>query len=125
MPNLLIVTDQEHAITQFIRDVFPGLQHFLCWNHILQDCKRCLHQRGAQSQLEVQFYVDSIRQLLSSDNENAYKDSLIQCTTKWRKPFTDHYMATVHVAIDQLGTWRLRLLGLDSITANPAEAFNS
>ena len=43
MPNLIIITDQERAIMQAIHDVCPSLQHFLCWNHVLQDCKRWLH----------------------------------------------------------------------------------
>jgi len=35
LPNMIIVTDQECAITQALHDIFPSLQHFLCWNHIL------------------------------------------------------------------------------------------
>jgi len=34
--NLIIVTDQELAITKAIRTCFPDVPMFLCWNHVLQ-----------------------------------------------------------------------------------------
>lgn len=83
MPNLLIVTDQKRAITKAIHDVCLALRHCLCWNHILQDCKRWVHQHGASSQLELGYYMDSIQSLLSSTSEDAYKDELLIQMIKW------------------------------------------
>jgi len=55
-PKLIIVTDREQAITQSLKDTVPELKHFLCWNHVLQDCKRWLQQHGAATQTEVSYY---------------------------------------------------------------------
>ena len=125
LPNMIIVTDQERAITQAIHDIFPSLQHFLCWNHVLQDCKRWLHQHGASSQVEVTYYLDSVRSLLSSNSENAYKDALLVAMTKWSKAFSQYFMDSIHAVTERLGAWHLRPLGVDQVTGNQSEAFNT
>ena len=110
---------------QAIHEICPGLQHFLCWNHVLQDCRRWLHQRGAASQLEVAYYLDSVRALLASTSETAYKDALLAEMTKWSQAFSQYFMDSVHPVIDRLGAWRLRPLGLEQVTGNQSEAFNT
>jgi len=125
LPNMIIVTDHERAITQTLHDVLPSLQHFLCWNHVLQDCKRWLHQHGASPQLEISYYLDSIRSMLSSTSDSSYKDALLVAVTKWSQVFSQHFMDSVHPVTDRLGAWQLRPLGVDQVTGNQSETFNT
>jgi len=100
--NVIIVTDQERAITTAIHDICPELKHVLCWNHVLQDCKRWLQQHGASSQAEVAYYVDSVSQ-----------------------PFAQFFRSSIHPVMNQLGAWVLRPLGLEKVTSNQSEFFNT
>ena len=123
-PKLIIVTDREQAITQSLKDTVPELKHFLCWNHVLQDCKRWLQQHGAATQTEVSYYMDTVRTLLSQPTDGHYKDALPVAMTKWSQSFSQFFVDTIHPVVAQLGRWKLRAYGLNDITGNQSESFN-
>jgi len=50
---------------------------------------------------------------------------LLRYTAKWSQPFTDYFINTVHSRIDKLGAWKLRAHGLESLTTNQSEGFNT
>ena len=85
--NIVIVTDNEPAIRNAIRTHFPDASLFLCWNHVLQDCKRWLRSHGVSTSVEMAYYTDSVRQLLQSASLDEYKNRLIEATTMWSQPF--------------------------------------
>ena len=123
--QVLIVTDQEKSIIEAIHRSFPEMPHFLCWNHILQDCKRWLRSHGLHSADEMNYYIDTVRSLLQSNTEAEYKDALLSLTAKWSQPFTDYFIKNIHSVIGKLGSWVLQQHGLAEITGNQSEAYNS
>jgi len=70
--NAVLITDNEAAITGSVNDNFPNLPAFLCWNHVLQDCKRWLRQHGVTTTDEMTYYVDKIRELLQAASAQEY-----------------------------------------------------
>ena len=56
--RVVIITDNEEAISNAIHENFQSLKHFLCWNHIPQDCKRWLRAHGISTSAEMSFYTD-------------------------------------------------------------------
>lgn len=123
--NVYIVTDGETAITTSIKNNFPGLRSFLCWNHIVQDCKRWLRNHGVSNSQEMLFYTDSLRTLLLSSDLAAYGQELLQRTTTWSQPFTKYFLDTFHPVIDKIGSWEQRRYGGELLTSNQSESFNS
>ena len=51
--NIIIVTDQEAAITQSIAITLRSLPRFLCWNHVQQDCRCWLNNHGVTNSTEM------------------------------------------------------------------------
>ena len=109
--QVLIVTDQEKSITEAIHRSFPEMPYFLCWNHILQDCKRWLRSHGLHSADEMNYYIDTVRSLLQSNTEAEYKDALLSLTAKWSQPFTIYFIKNIHSVIGKLGSWVLQQHG--------------
>jgi len=122
--NAIIVTDGEASIRTALHTHMPHIRAFLCWNHLLQDCKRWLRDHGAHTKSEIGYYVDTVRGLLQSSNEQEYKDSLIELTTIWSQPFAEHFVKSIHPSIGHIGSWELRPYCLESVTTNQSETFN-
>ena len=43
---------------------------------------------------------------------------------KWSQAFSQFFISTIHDAVAQLGSWKLRSYGLTEITGNQSESFN-
>ncbi|XP_065642124.1 uncharacterized protein LOC124806987 [Hydra vulgaris] len=125
LKNVFIVTDQERAITEAIKESFPSVSHFLCWNHVLQDSKRWLQLHGVKTKDELAYYTECIQSLLRSDSESSYKDKLITMLSAWSQPFSEYYIKTIHSVVDKLGSWRIKQFNFHEITTNQSEAFNT
>ena len=122
--NVLIVTDQEKAITEAVSINFPNLPRFLCWNHILQDCKRWLRSHGVTKSEEMTFYLNSVRTLLESPSLDDYKTLFIEFSAKFSHPFCEYFVATINPVIKHLSAWELHCFGLHQSTTNQSESFN-
>ena len=123
--QVIIVTDQEKSIIDAIQRSFPNLQHFLCWNHVIQDCKRWLKSHGVQSADEMRYYTDNVRSLLESKTEDEYKEKFISLIPRWSLPFTEYFSKIFHPLMNKLGSWVLAEFGLSQISANQSESFNA
>ena len=122
--DVIIIMDQEAAITQSIAMMKPSLPRFLCWNHVQQDCRCWLHNYGVTNSTEMAYYLDCFRQLLGCESEAAYKDLLIHFLSKWSKPFSKYFTTHIHKVIEHLGASNLRRFGVESVTTNASESFN-
>ena len=74
---------------------------------------------------EMTYYVDSIKTLLQSESDNAYKEKLTELKTIWSNSFTAYFKQSVDKVIDKYGSWKLRPFGLQSCTTNQSESFNN
>ena len=122
--RVVIITDNEEAISNAIHENFPSLKHFLCWNHILQDCKRWLRAHGISTSAEMSFYTDCVRSLFEATSLQSYKDMLIEFTTKWSQPFVEYFVDHCLKRIDRIGAWELETYEMESATTNQSESFN-
>jgi len=123
--NVNITTDGELAITSAIRDAFPSLPHFFCWNHVLQDAKRWLSSHGSKSADETRFNLDCMRDLFKCESHAAYTAKLIPLLSKWSQPFSAYFTDNIHKVITSIGSWCLRNHGFSEITTNQSESFNA
>jgi hypothetical protein len=122
--QVIIVTDQEKSIIA-IQGSFPNLQRFMCWNHVLQDCKRWLRSHGVQSSDEMAYYIDTVKSPLQATSEEEYKDNFISLISRWSLHFTEYFSKNVHPSMNKLGSWVLADYGLSEISANQSESFNA
>ena len=45
--------------------------------------------------------------------------------TTWSQLFSEYFTSHIHLAVDRIGSWKLRPFGLESATTNQAESFNA
>ena len=84
--RLVIVSDEETAIVNAIRNNLPGVPRFRCWLHALGNIKEKLRKLGISERSEVKEYKIDFINLLNSDSEAEYKAALTQLyITKWNK----------------------------------------
>ncbi|XP_059174682.1 probable ATP-dependent RNA helicase DDX52 [Physella acuta] len=123
--QVVIVTDQDSCISEAISSSVPHLPQFLCWSHVIQDCKHWLCLNGLNSSDEITHYIDTLQSLLESTSEAAYKDALLTLMPKWNSPFLDYFVKNIHNVIHKLGSWVLKEHGLIEISGNQCEALHS
>ena len=123
--NVVIITDQEESITQSIQKHFPDIPHFLCTNHIMQDCKHWLRSHGATTALETTYYIDCIQTMLLCETEIEYKDMVIANLQTWSQPFTQYFMSHINAKSHKVCTWATKKHGVNNLTTNQSESFNS
>jgi len=76
--NVYLVTDAEHAVVNSIRDFFPSLGIFFCWNRILNNARLELETIGITAEDELAQYEADIRQLFEKESEVAYQQELAE-----------------------------------------------
>jgi hypothetical protein len=124
--NSPIVTDQEKAITNAIDAEVPHIAHVYCWNHVLQDIRRWLKDRGASIE-DIGIYTEHVRQLLHQSSQEAYTTLLAKYQLVWDQSFAEYYSSNIHkVVAGHLGRWKLEKLHIyypySGITTNKFEA---
>ena len=112
----------ERTITQPYTASFSSLPHFLCWNHVLHDCKRwCLHLTRGQLLLGQHSHCYPAARICLQ----FYKAALLVAIIKWIQAFSQYFMYSTHPITKHLGAWQLCLLGVDQHTGNQLETFNN
>lgn len=102
------------------------MAHVYCWNHVLQDIRRWLKDRGASIE-DIGIYTEHVRQLLHQSSQEAYTTLLAKYQLVWDQSFAEYYSSNIHkVVAGHLGRWKLEKLHIyypySGITTNKFEA---
>lgn len=128
-PEVIVVTDREHAIVKAIESVVPEIKHVLCWNHMLKDVEVWVtNHEGCVSDRKV--YVNNIHSLLDSNSEQEFHNSYETLRQKWSKPFLQYFESKLKSNIlEKRGRWILSDLGIyttgSGVTTNVSESMNT
>lgn len=84
--NVIIITDEEDAVLQALKNHFPDLQRFRCWHRALQDIKEFLKGISITERQVVEEYKSDFVTLLNQETHTEYKSILAQMyLKKWEK----------------------------------------
>ena len=84
--RLVIVSDEETAIVNAIRNNLPEVPRFRCWIHALGNIKEKLRTLGISQRPEMKEYKNDFIDLLNQDSEAQYRAKLIELyISKWNK----------------------------------------
>ena len=122
-----IVTDEEQAYVNTIRNHLPTAPHLRCWNHLFRDAMRWLRSHGAPAQ-DVSVYLSDVRALFHLPTKEGYTLKLTQMAKKWSAPFFDYYRTNIHPDIESIARWAIEPYGVydpySGVTNNQAEGMN-
>ncbi len=85
--NVYIVSDEESAIVEAMRQNLPTTDIYRCWNHVMQNAKFNLKKFGITSKSEISVYLDDIRELLAQTDHKKYTDLLLKRIASWNQVF--------------------------------------
>jgi transposase-like protein len=85
--NVYIVSDEESAIVEAMRQNLPTTDIYRCWNHVMQNAKFNLNKFGIKSKSEISVYLDDIWELLAQTDHKKYTDLLLKRIASWNQVF--------------------------------------
>ena len=138
----LTVTDGEEGIRSSIRDNFPDMPLFLCWNHKIANVETFLRNTLCVTDVRViSFYIKAVRDLLFQPTRSQYEtlynrflDGYVgpgEKVEQWNKKFSDYYAANIHSIIDTLACFAVKdKIGslwneFSGVTTNHSEGLNN
>ncbi len=104
----VIVTDEELAITNAIRNNLPRIPAFLCWRHLMQAIDRWItaHQGKA---IDKKIYKNDVMKLLKMSKREEFDAKLEQIRAEklWDESFQTYFDNFVLSRIEHVGRWAL------------------
>lgn len=144
--RIIIISDEDVAITSAIEKNCPGIMRLRCWQHALQSIKSKLQSLNITEKQEVQQYESDFIRLLNQDSAGKYKSLLAQLyLKKWKKvsklnaslrwignilkltisqEFSDYFDMAIDPDMNRMAAWALRPFGLSLQTAHQPESFS-
>ena len=127
--TIRIITDRELAISNAIIKNCPTWNHFVCWNHLLQDVKYWLRNHGGKKQDEI-VYCSHIKDLLESSSVAIFEEKYATFSELWSASFLQYFNANLKDCIKtKAGRWILEQYNLynkgSGVTTNVSESFNA
>ncbi|XP_057373142.1 uncharacterized protein LOC130694019 [Daphnia carinata] len=123
--RIIIISDEDVAITSAIEKNCPGVTRLRCWQHALQSIKSNLQSLNITEKQEVQQYESDFIRLLNQDSAGKYKSLLAQFyLKKWKQEFSDYFDVAIDPDMNRMGAWALRPFGLSLQTAHQPESFS-
>jgi hypothetical protein len=86
--NIFLVSDEEKAIVNALKDLLPDVPAFRCWNHIFTNAKLKLQKLKLTEQKIQSWYVDALEYLFGQETELEYYKALNKFTSNsslWHK----------------------------------------
>lgn len=122
--NVYMVTDNEKAIVNAIKEVLPDMPLFRCENHTINDTKVKLADIGIKKKEEQRRYKNSIRRLFSQNSEEDYNRELKVEQQSWDPRFTQYFLKCIDPDINKIGKWKCMEFREERITTNQSESMN-
>ena len=110
-----------NAITQETKLKIVG-----CWRHLRKDIEAWVGKHGGAA-TDKNVYVDNVYDLLRSENEANYLDSLAEKKKIWSKAFVEYYDQHISKWIRYYASWCIPdsvQLTSSGVTTNMSEGFN-
>ena len=70
--KIFFVTDDETAIVNALKEHFPNVDAYRCWNHVISDCRRKLALINIGKRKQQQKYIDDIYTLIRASSKEEY-----------------------------------------------------
>jgi hypothetical protein len=86
--NIFLISDEEKAIVNALKDLLPDVPAFRCWNHIFTNAKLKLQKLKMTEQKIQSWYVDALEYLFGQETELEYYKALNKFTSNsslWHK----------------------------------------
>lgn len=144
--RMIIISDEEVAITSAIEKNCPGVTRLRCWQHTLQSIKTKLQSFDVTDKQELQQYESDFIRLLNQDSAGKYKSLLAQLyLKKWKQvrrfnalsfwiaqnnlhyvsqDFSDYFDIEIDPDMNRMAAWALRPYGIPLQTAHQPESFS-
>ncbi|KZS07391.1 Uncharacterized protein APZ42_028924 [Daphnia magna] len=124
--KIVIVTDDEKAITNAVSKTWPDIPLFRCWIHAWQNMKLQLRKFNIRDKVGVSNYKTDFISLLLQKTEKSYKSVLARFyLKKWDKNFFTYYDKNIDTDINKMGSWILLKFGIKRLTNNQSESLNA
>ena len=83
--KIFFVTDDETAIVNALKEHFPNVDAYRCWNHVISDCRRKLALINIGKRKQQQKYIDDIYTLIRASSKEEYLKLLLRMSVTWDK----------------------------------------
>lgn len=83
--KIFFVTDDETAIVNALKEHFPNVDAYRCWNHVISDCRRKLALINIGKRKQQQKYIDDIYTLIRASSKEEYMELLLSMSVTWDK----------------------------------------
>lgn len=146
--KIVMVTDDEKAITNAISKTWPDIPLFRCWIHAWRNMKLQLRKFNIRDKVGVTNYKTDFINLLLQKSEKSYKSVLAKFyLKKWDKvsfemhknheikekikilfifqKFSTYYDKNIDTDINKMGSWILLKFGIKLLTNNQSESLNA
>ena len=93
--NAVFITDREKAIIDAIKSSFPNNPLAFCHNHIKQNLKYTVLNRGGSAH-DCAFYKHELKSLLDSSSEEDFDKMFRDKSEKWSEAFLDYFKSNLY-----------------------------
>jgi hypothetical protein len=146
--KIVMVTDDEKAITNAVSKTWPDIPLFRCWIHAWRNMKLQLRKFNIRDKVGVANYKTDFISLLLQKSEKSCKSVLARFyLKKWDKvsfemhknheikekikilfifqKFSTYYDKNIDTDINKMGSWILLKFGIKLLTNNQSESLNA